>query len=40
MSNKDMFLAKASNLASRFEEEDEIMEEADEYYESNQEDNG
>lgn len=37
MSNKDMFLAKVRNLASRFEDEDEIVEEAEEYYESNQE---
>lgn len=37
MSNKDQFLAKAANLASRFDNEDEILEEAEEFYQSNEE---
>ena len=35
MSNKGEFLSKVANLASRFDNEDEILDEAEEYYEDN-----
>lgn len=38
MSN-EQFISKASSLASRFDNEEEILEEAEEIYQSNQEDN-